>query len=161
MKKFAVLVCLCLITIIQPAPAATPYKSSVLGATKASWESRHGSGQPSEVEGFIKYKGDVEVIFMDGKAWHIERAWGDDDAVSIADARKEYKKYIPADARFGKTYTSRSGNTVDLYNSKSLRSRFPSSYFTNSNGKPGDFIVIFHNQTGYTTRFVIGIGNNP
>ena len=99
------------------------------------------------------------IWFPYNNAAYIERIWGDSNAVSLEDARRESKNFIPADAKFVRTYISRNGNTVDLYTSEFLKSRFPAAEFVG--GKPGDFIILYRNQTGRTTTFIITIGNSP
>lgn len=94
-----------------------------------------------------------------GNVWYIERVWGDDNAVSLEAARRESKNFIPADAQFVRTYTSQGGSTVDLYTSESLKGQFPASDFIG--GKPGDFIILYRNQTGRTTTSIIAVGDNP
>ena len=157
----------------QPSPVASPsstpsgpaYSSGGLGLDRTDWERSHGTGQPDDPDStmFFKYEGGKFVVqfskLKSGNVSYIERVWGDRYAVSIEDARAESKQFIPADAKFVKTYTSRSGSTVDLYTSTSLKERFPDSEFIG--GKQGDFIILYRNQTGRTTTFIAAIGNNP
>lgn len=149
----------------QLTPSAPSYASGGLGLDQAEWNRLHGSGQPDSASSpmFFGYEnGKFQVQFSEirsGNVEYIERVWGDRNAVSLEDARRESKNFIPADANFVRTYTSRSGSTIDLYTSESLKSRFSASAFVN--GKSGDFIVLYRNQTGRTTTFIISVGNNP
>ncbi len=149
---------------ITPNPTLTvaAYKSSGLGLDRATWESSHGKALEDGTS-FLRYENDKFAVMFSpsksGNANHIERAFGDRNAVSIADARVESKLFIPSDAKFVRTYTSRSDSTIDLYTSESLKSRFSESDFIG--GKAGDFIVLYRNQTGKVTTFIVAIGNNP
>jgi hypothetical protein len=149
----------------SPAPSAPAYASGGLGLDRADWERAHGEGKPDNPSSpmYFSYEGGTfQVQFSEirsGNVEYVERVWGDRNAVSIEDARKESKRFIPADAKFVKTYTSRSGSTVDLYKSESLKGRFENDDWTG--GKPGDFIILYRNQTGRTTTFIISTGNNP
>jgi hypothetical protein len=157
----------------QPSPKSSPasaaaapaYSSGGLGLDMADWERSHGAGLPDDPNStmFFKYEGGKFVVqfskLKSGNVSYIEHVWGDRDAVSIENARAESKQLIPADSKFVKTYTSRSGSTVDLYTSVSLKDRFSTSEFIG--GKPGDFIILYRNQTGRTTTFIAAIGNNP
>ncbi len=146
---------------ITPKPTSTvaAYKSGGLGLDRAAWESSHGNAL-ADGTSFFRYENDkFAVMFSAGNANHIERAYGDRNAVPIADARTESKLFIPADAKFVRTYTSRSDSTVELYTSESLKSRFSESNFIG--GKAGDFIVLYRNQTGKVMTFIATIGNNP
>lgn len=145
-----------------PAPA---YASGGLGLDRADWERLHGSGAPDNPGSPMTFGyegGKFQVQFSSvrsGNVEYVERVWGDRNPVLIEEARKESKQFIPADAKFVKTYTSRSGSTVDLYKSESLKGQFSDDGWTG--GKPGDFIILYRNQTGRTTTFIIGTGNNP
>jgi hypothetical protein len=148
-----------------PAPSAPAYASWGLGLDRADWERARGEGKPDN-QGrptFFGYEGGkFQVQFSGvrtGNVEYVERVWGDRNAVPIEEARKESKQFIPADAKFVRTYTSNSGSTVDLYKSESLKGRFAADDWTG--GKPGDFIVLYRNQTGRTTTFIISTGNNP
>jgi hypothetical protein len=149
----------------QPTPSAPIYASGGLGLDRADWERSHGSGAPDNPSSpmiFGYEGGKFQVQFSSvrsGNVEHVERAWGDRNAVPIEEAREESKQFIPADAKFVKTYTSRSGSTVDLYKSESLKGRFSDDDWTG--GKPGDFIILYRNQTGRTTTFIAATGNNP
>lgn len=146
----------------SPAPA---YASGGLGLELTAWEQEHGKGKPDNASSpmFYGYEdGKFQVQFSkikSGNVEYIESVWGDRNAVPIEDARKESKQFIPADSKFVKSYTSRSGSTVDLYVSESLKGRFSDEDWTG--GKPGDFIILYRNQTGKTTTFIISTGNNP
>ncbi len=146
----------------KPTPTVAAYKSGGLGLDLTTWESSHGNALKDGTS-FFRYENDkFAVIFSEsnsGNAKHVERVYGDRNAVPIADARTESKLFIPADAKFVRTYTSQSGSTIDLYTSESLKSRFSESDFIG--GKAGDFIVLYRNQTGKVTTFIIGIGSNP
>ena len=149
----------------RPTPSAPAYASGGLGLDQMEWEREHGKGNPDNASSpmFYGYEdGKFQVQFSKvraGNVEYIERVWGDRNAVPIEEARKESKQVIPADAKFVKSYTSRSGSTVDLYASESLKTRFSDEDWTG--GKPGDFIILYRNQTGKTTTFIISTGNNP
>lgn len=151
-------------TTPNPNPIVS-YKSGGLGLERAAWESSQGIGKPDVATGSMYYiygDGKFYVQFYpleSGNVGNIERTGEDSIAIPLEDARKESKTFIPADAKFARTYTASSGSTVDLYKSESLKSRFPNSQF--NEGKPGDFIIIYRNQTGKTTSFIVAIGNNP
>lgn len=148
-----------------PTPSGPAYASGGLGLDRADWERSHGSGAPDNPSSPMVFGyegGKFQVQFSSvrsGNVEYVERVWGDRNAVPIEEAREESKQFIPADAKFVKIYTSRSGSTVDLYKSESLRGRFSNDDWTG--GKPGDFIILYRNQTGRTTTFIIGTGNNP
>lgn len=147
------------------APSAPAYASGGLGLDRADWERAHGEGRPDSPSSpmFFAYEGGTfQVRFSQissGNVSYVERVWGDRNALPIEDARKESKQVIPADAKFVKTYTSQGGSTVDLYKSESLKGRFKGNEWTG--GKPGDFIILYRNQTGRTTTFIAATGNNP
>lgn len=149
----------------RPTPPAPAYASGGLGLDQTEWERGHGTGKPDNASSpmFYGYEdGKFQVQFSkvrSGNVEYIERVWGDRNAVPIEEARQESKQFIPADAKFVKSYTSRSGSTVDLYASESLKGRFTDEDWTG--GKPGDFIILYRNQTGKTTTFIISTGNNP
>jgi hypothetical protein len=149
----------------QPMFSAPTYASCGLGLAQADWERLHGSGRPDNASSpmFFEYEnGKFQVQFSEirsGNVEYIERVWGDRNAVPLEDARRDSKNFIPADAKFVRTYTSRSESTIDLYTSESLKARFSASDFIG--GKPGDFIILYRNQTGRTTTFIISVGNNP
>ncbi|MCA1633222.1 MAG: hypothetical protein LC785_06020 [Acidobacteria bacterium] len=146
-------------------PSGPAYASGGLGLDRAEWERSHGNGTPDNPGSPMMFGyegGKFQVQFSSvrsGNVEYIERVWGDRNAVPIEEAREESKQFIPADAKFVKTYTSRSGSTVDQYRSESLKGRFSDDDWTG--GKPGDFIILYRNQTGRTTTFIIGTGNNP
>ncbi len=146
----------------SPTPTVSAYKSNGLGLDRATWESSHGKASEDGTS-FLRYENDKFAVMFSasklGNANHIERVYEDRNAVPIADARVESKSFIPADANFVRTYTSRSDSTIDLYTSESLKNRFSESDFIG--GKAGDFIVLYRNQTGKVTTFIIAIGNNP
>lgn len=112
---------------------------------------------------FFGYEGgkfQVQLLSIrSGNVEYIERVWGDRNAVPIEEARKESKQFIPADAKFVRAYTSQSGSTVDLHKSESLKGRLSDEDWTG--GKSGDFIILYCNQTGRTSTFIISTGNNP
>lgn len=147
------------------APSAPAYASGGLGLDRAAWERTHGEGKPDDPSRpmFFDYEGGkFQVRFSGvraGNVEYVERVWGDRNAVTLEDARKESKQFVPTDAKFVRTYTSRSGSTVDLYRSESLKGRFGANDWTG--GKPGDFIILYRNQTGRTTTFIAATGNNP
>jgi hypothetical protein len=147
------------------APSAPAYASGGLGLDRADWERTRGEGRPDSPSSpmFFAYEGGTfQVRFSEirsGNVSYIERVWGDRNALPIEDARKASKQFIPADAKFVKTYTSQGGSTVDLYKSESLKGRFKGDEWTG--GKPGDFIILYRNQTGRTTTFIAATGNNP
>lgn len=147
----------------QPAPSVLAYASGGLGLDRAEWERLHGGGRTADPVMFFEYEnGRFQVSFSGvrtGNVNYIERVWGDRNSVRIEEARRESRNFIPADAEFVRTYTSRGGSTVDLYKSESLKSRFSADDWTG--GQPGDFIILYRNQTGRTTTFIIGVGNNP
>jgi hypothetical protein len=129
------------------------------GMPRSDWEILHILGKE---ENSITANYDNEkfwVQFYDENVWHLVCHPLDGGSVTLEEARRISKQYIPKDARFVKTYTSRSGTTVDLYNSKFLIPRFKDSSWPG--GKPGDFVVLLKNQTGSVNTFIIGIGNNP
>lgn len=146
-------------------PSAPAYASGGLGLDRTDWERAHSEGKPDNPSRpmFFAYEGGkFQVQFSEiraGSVEYVERVWGDRNAVPIEDARKESKQFIPADAKFVKTYTARSGSTVDLYKSDSLKGRFKDDDWTG--GMPGDFIILYRNQTGKVTTFIISTGNNP
>jgi len=143
----------------KPTSTVVAYNSGGLGLDRAAWESSQGTGKPNTATDSMFYTygdGKFNVQFYpleSGNVRHIERSGGDSRAVPIEDARKEGKNFVPADAKFMRTYTASSGSTVDLYKSESLKSRFPESQFYN--GKLGDFVIIYRNQTGKTTSFMV------
>lgn len=149
----------------QPTPSSPSHASGGLGLAQADWEHLHGSGRPDNASSpmFFEYEsGKFQVQFSEirsGNVGYIERVWGDRNAIPLEEARRESKNLIPADAKFVRTYISQSGSTVDLYTSESLKDRFAASDFIA--GKPGDFIILYRNQTGRTTTFIISVGNNP
>jgi hypothetical protein len=149
----------------SPGHAAPAYASGGLGLDRADWERSHGEGKPDNPSSLMYFSyegGTFQVQFSEirsGNVEYVERVWGDHNAVPIEEARKESKQFIPADAKFVKTYTSRSGSTVDLYRSESLKGRFEDDDW--AGGKPGDFIILYRNQTGRTTTFIASTGNNP
>ncbi len=146
-------------------PFAPAYASGGLGLDHADWERAHGEGKPDNLGSpmFFGYEGGKLQVQLSGirsgNVEYVERIWGDSNAVPIEEARKESKQFIPADAKFVRTYTSRSGSTVDLYRSESLKGRFSDEDWTG--GKPVDFIILYRNQTGRTTTFIISTDNNP
>jgi hypothetical protein len=148
-----------------PTPSAPAYASGGLGLDRADWERAHGEGKPDNPGSpmFFGYEGSkFQVQFSgirSGNVEYIERLWDDRNAVPIEEARKESKQFIPADAKFVRTYTSDSGSTVDLHKSESLKGRFSDEDWTG--GKRGDFIILYRNQTGRATTFIISTGNNP
>jgi hypothetical protein len=148
-----------------PTPSTPAYASGGLGLDRADWESAHGEGKPDNPGSpmFFGYEGGkFQVQFSgirSGNVEYIERVWGDRNAAPIEEARKESKQFIPADAKFVRTYTSGSESTVDLYKSESLKGRFSDGDWTG--GKVGEFIILYRNQTGRTTTFIISTGNNP
>lgn len=149
----------------QPTPSVPTYASGGLGLDRADWERSHGAGKPDNPSSPMVFgyeDGKFQVQFSgvsSGNVEYVERVWGDRNAVPIEKAREESKQFIPADAKFVKTYTSQSGSTVDLYRSESLKNRFSDDDWIG--GKPGDFVILYRNQTGRTTTFIIGTGNNP
>jgi hypothetical protein len=147
---------------LEQKPVAKTYKSGGIGLERKDWEAKFGNGKPN-VGNMVGYENDKYILQFSysnpENITYIERVYGDANAVSISDARQESKRFISADAKFVKTYTSPSGSTVDLYKSESLKDRFSESDFIN--GESGDFIIIYRNQTGKTTTFIIAIGNNP
>jgi hypothetical protein len=149
----------------SPSPSAPAYVSGGLGLDRADWERSHGEGRPDSPSSpmFFAYEGGTfQVRFSEirsGNVSYIERVWGHRNALPVEDARKASKQFIPADAKFVKTYTSQGGSTVDLYKSESLQDRFKDNEWTG--GKPGDFIILYRNQTGRTTTFIAATGNNP
>jgi hypothetical protein len=152
-------------TAPNPTAIVSAYNSGGLGLDRATWDSSQGIGKPDVATGSMYYiYGDSKFYVQfypleSGNVGNIERTGGDSKAIPLEDARKESKNFIPADAKFVRTYMASSGSTVDLYKSESLKSRFPDSQFYK--GKPGDFIIIYRNQTGKTTSFIVATGNNP
>lgn len=146
-------------------PSAPAYATGGLGLDRADWERVHGEGKPDNpgspmIFGYEGGKFQVQFSGVrSGNVEYVERVWGDRNAVTLDDARKESKQFIPADGKFVRTYTSQSGSTVDLYRSESLKGRFGADNWTG--GKPGDFIILYRNQTGRTTTFIAATGNNP
>jgi hypothetical protein len=155
----------------QPAPEVNPsYASSGIGLARADWERLHGNPGRDTGGGFIEYEGGRYLVrFADGNVAYIERIWGDRGAVPLDVARRESKNVIPADSKLDRTYTAKNGGMVDLYMSASLKPRFsdipsPRGGATLSKwigGKPGNFIVLYRQNGGQVTSFVIDIGNNP
>ena len=149
----------------QNSPTKTIYESGGLGVDFEFWEKEHGKGNPDDPKSpsYYSYEdGKFVIQFSEGtkgKVQYIEHPWGDKNAVTIDVARNESKKLIPKDAKFLKSYKSQSGSTVDLYHSDSLKTQFSEDNFIG--GKPGDFIILYRNQTGKTTTFIIALGNNP
>lgn len=149
----------------QPIPTESQYDSGGLGLDLSAWAKLHGVGKPDSPSSpmFFSYENGKFIVqyskVSTGNVKYIERSYGDQNAVSIEQARKESKSFIPKDAKFVKTYKSQSGSTVDLYQSESLKSRFSEESYIG--GKPGDFIILYRNQTGKTTTFIISVGNNP
>jgi len=140
------------------------FASGGIGVSKEDWENDHGGSQSSDGL-FNSYSDNLTVRFScsgndcNGNVKYIEKAYGDKNKIPIDDARTASTTYFPADAKYVNTYTNAGGSTVDLYNSESLKSRFPASEFIG--GQPGDFTAIYRNQTGAVTTFIIAIGNNP
>lgn len=151
----------------QPPPisSAPAYASGGLGLDRAYWERMHDVGKPDDPGSpmFFSFKGGkFQVRFSgirSGNVEYIERVWGDRNAVPMEEARKESKQFIAASAKFVRTYTSGSGSMIDLYKSESLKGRFSDDGWTG--GKPGDSTILYCNQTGRTTTFIILTGNNP
>lgn len=151
-------------TLSEQKKVINPYESGGLGLSKIEWENLFGSPKENDSLNPIYYsyeKGKYAVQFApieNGNVRHIEFHWGDKSAVSISDARTISKNYIPKDAKFKKTYIAKSESIVDLYESESLKNRFSKEYFDE---KQGEFIIIYRNQTGKTTSFIVATGNNP
>ena len=146
-------------------PVENLYESGGIGLSRTEWENLSGIANENSPLAPIYYSykdGKYTVQFAppkSGNVRYIEYSWGDKNAVNIKDAREESKKFIPKDAKFKKTYVSISESIVDLYESKSLKNRFSKDYFFDS--ELGEFIIIYRNQTGKTTSFIIATGNNP
>lgn len=138
---------------------AGPYTSIGLGLGRAAFEAARG--QPTgETAGFYDYGPNLSVAYFDGAVWHLEQMFGE-PGIPVSDARALARLWLPQDAEFVETYTTRFGQLVDLYYSPSLITRFPSDEWIN--GKPGDHIVIYRRDEGSDLVFgiVVGTGNNP
>jgi hypothetical protein len=136
-------------------------RSGGLGLPRSDWEIQRGKGIVAKMGDASYQNGRFWVIFQDERVSHLECRVLDGGYVSLEEARKLSREFIPNDARLLKTYISRNGATVDLYNSTFLMSQFKGADNPWTNGKPGDFIVIYRNQSGPVGGFIIGIGNNP
>lgn len=91
----------------------------------------------------------------------VTRTWNPE--IPLEAGRTESKAYIPADAQFVQTLTVRN-NTVDLYRSAWLATRFPNGPW--NKGEPGSFTILcrttadrFGANRGTECR--INLGNEP
>jgi hypothetical protein len=146
-------------------------ESGSLGLSKRVWEVKQGKPDIKCMNGYTCYKGGKYMVsFMDDHIWLIEviisplPITSKPGGISINESRTLSKSFIPSDGKLIKTYTNRSGSTVDLYmseNLKTLEAHFPANApGVWTGGEVGNFIVI-HSGVGGVTRIVIGTGNNP
>lgn len=152
---------------------ATDLTSGGLGLSRQSWEAKQGkpdSKCPGDLP-FTCYEGGKYMVgYMNDYIWILEiypyplPYTYKKPGISIEESRSLSKRFIPADGRLIKTYKSRSGSSVDLYMSeslKSLESHFPANApGVWTGGEVGNFMVI-HSGTDSVRRIVIGTGNNP
>lgn len=152
---------------------ATDLTSGGLGLSRQSWEVKQGkpdSKCPSNLPYTCYEGGKYMVGYMDDHIWILEIYLHPlpytykRPGISIEESRSLSKRFIPSDGRLIKTYKSRSGSSVDLYMSeslKSLESHFPANApGVWTGGEVGNFMVI-HSGTDSVRRIVIGTGNNP
>ena len=165
------LIFLFLVVIAQS--AAADIVSGGLGLSKQAWEAKQGKPDAkcpipsSTCYGEGKYVVDYMFSHIWGLRIYIHPLLSAGNArggIGVGESRSLAKSFIPSDGRLIKTYKNRSGSTVDLYMSetlKSLESHFPAS---NSavwgGGEVGNFIVI-HSGINAINSVVIGTGNNP
>ena len=143
------------------------FSSGALGLSRQFWDSQHKLSKARS--GFFLYEGLRYVVgYQNGNICDFERNWGE-TGISKQQAMIEIIKMIPSDSKFIKSYSAPyTRNTVYLYFSESLISRFPKTIRFGNNelplwtgGEPGNFIVIFNEKRKKVTRVVIAIGNNP
>jgi hypothetical protein len=148
------------------APAAPAFPSGGLGASQNQWEAVHGAGVASA--GMHAYEDQLYVLtYNSGNIDHLEVSLP--DTYTIDDARAVAITFTPTDSTLVKTYTSDTGQLVDLYHSDTLAERFPATVTIGTsevsswtNAEPGDFIVIYRPAAeGRVSGLVLGLGNNP
>jgi hypothetical protein len=142
-----------------PAPPSNP-NTEALGLRMSQWEEIHGASERVESGSFHHYEsGRFVVRFTDSKATHVEKVWGDRNAIPFEQARDEVKQLMPKDAKQIRSYVSRAGRKVDLYSSEYLREQFPNERWPG--GRPGNFIVIYRENGKSVTSILLANGNNP
>ncbi len=149
-------------TPVPPVVKNSAFNSRGLGLDKADWEAIYG--KPENKGGTDWYQNlNFTIIFYSDRVWNLNRQYrGNPESITVAKA--EAKLLSPTDAKFIKTYTSRTGSPVDLFLSQSLKDRFQFPNNNWSGGVPGNFIVIYHpvtNSSNQISSFVMGTGNNP
>ena len=151
--------------------AVVDIESGSLGLSRSLWELKQGKPDTKCMSGYTCYKGGKYMVsFMDDRIWLMEVIVSPlpisekTKGISINESRSLAKSLIPFDAKLMKTYTNRSGSTVDLYMSEALKTlepHFPANApGVWTGGEVGNFIVIL-SGTGNIKRIVIGTGNNP
>lgn len=155
--------------MVQDNDPALAFGSGGLGLSVAEWEELHGVGRKDTID-WLQYESGAYVVGpTDTNLNHIERVWGDQNAVTFDAARAEGKRLAPSDATLVRSYTSKSGSAVDLYLSNALIPRFPpetSPLGPNfpwwTNGSPGNFVIVYRPGTsGRVTSIVVALGDIP
>lgn len=147
--------------------------SGGLGLSKQLWEEKQGKQDtkcPSNLPYTCYSSGKYMVSYMENYIWMLEiyvsplPHTSKTSGISIEESRSLSKKFIPVDGRLMRTYKNRSGSTVDLYMSETLKSLEPylpaNALGVWTGGEVGNFIVI-HSGIDNIKRIVIGTGNNP
>jgi hypothetical protein len=149
-----------------PTPAEPAFASGGLGLSQNQWEAVHGAGVDSA--GMHAYEDQRYVLtYHTRNINHLEVSLP--DSYTIDDARAVAITFTPTDSTLVKTYTSDTGQIVDLYHSDTLADRFPATVTIGTsevsswlNAEPGDFIVIYRpSPDGGVSGLVFGLGNNP
>ncbi len=144
-------------------PSSGAFQSNGIGLSRSDWEKLHGPGIGDASGANVRYENDKFLVtFLKGNVVEFIRQYGNGNTVPLDLAVAESKGYLPADARFVRTYTS-GGDRVDVYESPSLATRYPAdpANFPWGGEKPGTFIVLFQMSNGRVNSLSIGAGNNP
>jgi len=104
----------------MPMAAVPAYPSGGLGLSRAEWEQAHGMGFGNPV----RYENDkFLVVYRMGNVFDVIYQFRG-SGLPINTAVTLSKGYIPADAKFVRTYRDTLGNRNDVYLSSSLTARF-------------------------------------
>ena len=149
----------------DPAAVATPaptYASGGLGMSRAEWDRQHAptgeeslTSQPSGVAYDWKY----DIGFVDDHVYEIDRAYR--NPVPLAQQLARSKDLIPADSQLVRSYVydPSSQDTVDVYFSEWLKSRFAEERWSES--EPGTFIILHHVSGEEGLGFMIAVDDDP
>jgi hypothetical protein len=135
------------------------FASGGLGLSLADWERQHtASGSAAGMRDYDH--GAYSLLLADGNIRHLERNYRD-RPVTLAQARKDAARLLPADSRLVRSYypSHMPELTVDLHHSDTLRERFAGDVW--AGGGPGDCIAIYNTAAGKIARTVIATGNHP